>query len=153
MIAEYTMRELVPLWETVGRLGGGRGIGEVFMTVFDFGVTSSSEPSEASSEAIVSIRSALSKAESETQMKFGATRQQFTSSLDTNILWERWPSLFSIGLLWTETAHSGKGFFSDWEKKEFEKAQDEWISANPTEWRWISDRAPTSTKTPSGGGV
>jgi hypothetical protein len=146
MIAEYAVRELVPLWKPLSwRADNWLG----FITVFEFGVDSSSEPSEATTEAFNAIKSAFNRTEPAIQMTFGAAKQRY---LDTHVVWERWPSLFSIGFLWTDTARRGMGFSSDWDKRELDEAAKEWKIAYPTEWEWICSRPPATTVTGDGGG-
>jgi hypothetical protein len=146
-VATYAVRKLVPLWKPLNyRTDNWHG----FLTVFDYGVQLSSEPTTESSEALKSLRKAFGRLGSDSEMKFGVSKQGYASALENEINWERWPNIDSFGLLWTDTARDGMGFCSDWDKQELLTAADEWKTAFPLESAWISCRGPGDGVNPGG---
>jgi hypothetical protein len=146
-VAMYANRILVPLWKPLNyRIDNWRG----FLTVFDYGVQPSSEPTAESAEALKCLAKAFGRLSPATRMKFGVYRQEYSATFENETSWERWPSINSFGLFWIDTARDGMGFLADWDNQEFVTAADEWRSNFPLESTWISCRAQ-GNDTNSGG--
>lgn len=136
-MARYAITKLVPLWKLRNyRIDNWHG----FLTVFDYGVELSCEPTTLSYEILKSLRRAFDGLRPEAEMTFGASKRGYRSVFENDTIWERWPSIYSFGLLWTDTARDGMGFLADWDNQEFVTAGDEWKSAFPAEAAWISCR-------------
>ncbi len=148
-VASYASRTLIPLWRPNSYAAGNWG---GFLTVFEFGVGPDSAPSRDSADALEAIRKQFGRLGLETTFALGAAREKCLAAFQTDVCWERWPSLQSIGLLWTDTARHGMGLGEDWDKQEFMSFADEWKDLHPAEARWINPSEATGTKPRTGVG-
>jgi len=146
-IALHCRKALIPLWRPLPHATvNWHGV----LTVFDYGVSTSSEPTSESADALRSIEKALAELAANKNLSFGVSRRRFDSAFETEVCWERWPSIQSIGLLWTDMAKNGMGFVDDWDAQQFANAADEWRAANPQESKWITPQLSGSESSSEG---
>lgn len=129
VVARFLLRRLVPPWAPLP-MREWRG----FATLLDYDPPTQPDEHNVTLEALKKVIGMMSSfTEDDALVEVGTKKINFAEAFaPSQMLFERWPAMFSWGILWTEYPHNAPCFLEAWDISALAERTDQWMSDHPS---------------------